>query len=499
MSPSVPLPRAALCLTVLALFGWTPGASAQVKNWPSEGPPKAMANRSFKFPPYQIRTLPNGLQVVVVEHHEQPAITVKLLIRAGMAQDPAGKVGVANLVMTLLDQGSAAHTARQFAEAVDNLGAASGTAAGTDVSFAYVTVMKDSFSSGLDLLSEMVRSPAFPMEELERQRSQVLSALTVGYEEPGYVARMVFERLVYGLHPYAFPGNGTPDSVARITRDDLLRFHQMYFAPNNAMLAVVGDVAVDEAVAMTQKVFGAWARQTVPAVVRQGTPPPARRVVVIDKPDAVQTAIRVGHLAMPRKTPDYLAADLAVRILGGEGGNRLQRVLRVERGLTYAAGADLEVFEQTGHIMAETDTRSASTAEVLRLMVDEFYRLQQQPVEARELADAKAYLAGNYPLTIETPDAIATHVLNSLFYGLPLDELQTFRERVGAVQAEDVQRVSRYYLLPDKLSIVLVGNASAFLDSLKSAGFKNVDVIRLADVDIDSPDLRRKAPAGQAR
>jgi len=486
-------------LVVAAGLAWAAQAAAQVKGWPSERPPKAIATRSFKFPPYQVRTLANGLQVVVVEHHEQPAVTVKMLIRAGMAQDPAGKVGVANLVMTLLDQGSATRNARQFAEAVDDLGAASGTQAGTDVSFAYVTVMKDSFGAGLDLLSEMVRAPAFPAEELERQRSQVLSALTVGYEDPGYVARMVFERLVYGLHPYAFPGNGTPDSVVRITRDDLVRFHDAYFAPNNAILAVVGDVAVDEAVAMAEKVFAGWARRSVPTVAPQDTPAVARRVVVIDKPDAVQTSIRLGHLAMPRKTPDYLVADLAVRILGGEGGNRLQRVLRIERGLTYAAGADLEVFEQTGHIMAEADTRSASTAEVLRLMVDEFYRLQQQPVEPHELSDAKAYLAGNYPLTIETPDGIATRVLNALFYGLSLDELQTFRDRVFAVQAEDVQRVSRSRLMPDRLSIVLVGNASAFLDSLKSAGFKAIDVIKLADVDIYSPDLRRKGPAGAAR
>ncbi len=481
---------------VVAITCWVVPASAQVKNWPSEAPPRPLAARPVPFPPYQIRTLPNGLQVVVVEHHEQPAISVKMLVKAGMAQDPAGKVGVATLVASLLDQGTTTRSARQMAEAVDAIGAEADAGAGTDMTFAYVTVMKDSFAIGLDLLSDMVRSPAFANEEFDRQRAQLLSALKVGYEDPGYIARMVFERLVYGFHPYAFPGNGTPDSVDRITRDDLVAFHQRYFAPNNSILAVVGDVAVDEAVAAAQKTFGAWAHRDMAPAVTQNVPEPTRHIVVIDKPDAVQTAIRVGHVALARKNPDYLSADLAVRILGGEGGNRLQQVLRMQRGLTYGASADLEAFQQTGHIIAETDTRSAATVEALRVMVDEFYRLQRDAVDPRELDEAKAFLAGSFPLSIETPDAIATRVLNAMFYGLPLGELQTFRERVNAISLDDIERATRVYLRPDRLSIVLVGNAATFLDGLKSAGFKNVEVIKLADLDIYAPDLRRKtAPA----
>lgn len=481
---------------LVALACWVLPASAQVKNWPSEAPPRPLSARPVKFPPYQIRTLPNGLQVVVVEHHEQPAISVRMLVKAGMAQDPAGKVGVANLVASLLDQGTTTRSARQIAETVDAMGAEAEAGAGTDVTYAFVTVMKDSFTIGLDLLSDMVRSPAFASEELDRQRGQLLSSLKVSYEDPGYIARMVFERLVYGFHPYAFPGNGTPESVERITRDDLVTFHQRYFAPNNSILAIVGDVAVDEAVAAAQKTFGGWAQRDVPSGVNHDTPEPTRRIVVIDKPDAVQTAIRVGHLALARKNPDYISADLAVRILGGEGGNRLQQVLRMQRGLTYGASADLEAFQQTGHIIAETDTRSEATVEALRVIVDEFYRLQRDGVDTRELEDAKAFLAGSFPLSIETPDAIATRVLNALFYGLPLDQLQTFRERVNAVSREDIQRATRVYLRPDRLSIVLVGNAATFLDGLKSAGFKNVEVVKLADLDLYASDLRRKtAPA----
>jgi outer membrane lipoprotein-sorting protein len=219
-------------------------------------------------------------------------------------------------------------------------------------------------------------------------------------------------------------------------------------------------------------------------------PPPTRRIVVIDVPDAVQTEIRAGHLGMKRKTNDFMAADLAVRILGGEGANRLQQELRMKRGLTYGASADLEAYLSTGAIVAETDTRSDATGEALRVMVDEFFRLQRESVYAGELDDAKAYLAGSFPLSIETPDAIAMKVLTALFYGLPLKELDTFRERVNAVTPDEIQRVTRAYFRPDRMSIVLVGNAAAFLPLLARVGFRNADVVSLADLDLTTVNLR---------
>jgi zinc protease len=224
-------------------------------------------------------------------------------------------------------------------------------------------------------------------------------------------------------------------------------------------------------------------------------PEPTRRLVIVNKPDAVQTEIRVGHLAIPRKHPDFMAMDLAVKILGGEGSNRIQRVLRSERGLTYGASADIQALKRTGDISAETDTRSETTVEALRVIVDEFSRLQRERVHGRELADAQAYLAGSFPLTIETPDAIAAQVLNALFYELPLSEVETYRERVNAVTPEDIQRVARQYLKPDRLSVVLVGNASTFASRLKGVGFGEYDLVELVDLDLTAADFRRTGPA----
>ncbi|MGH9374047.1 MAG: M16 family metallopeptidase, partial [Vicinamibacterales bacterium] len=337
---------------------------------------------------------------------------------------------------------------------------------------------------------------AFSPQEIELQRKQTLSGLTVSYDDPEYLAGVVFDRLVYGFHPYGRPDAGTPDSIASITRDDLVAFHKAWFGANNAILAIVGDVSPEEAFAGAERAFGSWGKSTSTAEKPVDPPAPTRRLVIIDRPGAVQTEIRAGHVALPRKHPDYLALDLALKILGGEGGNRLHRVLRSERGLTYGASADLNALKNTGDIVAETDTRSDSTAEALRLLVDEMWRLQRQRVSERELSDAQAYLTGSFPLTIETPSAIALQVLNAVFYGLDLQELQTFRERVNAITVDDIQRVARAYLHPDRLSIVLVGDASEFEKQLAGVGFDQVERIPVSELDLTAVDLRRKAVRG---
>jgi zinc protease len=462
--------------------------------WPTERPPRPLASREVKFPPYEVRTLPNGMQVIAVLHHEQPAVSMRLLVRVGSVQDPPGKVGVASLAAALLDQGTTTKSAEQIADEIDFIGGALGTGSGSDLTFVNVIVMKDSFPLGMNLLSDVVRNPAFAAEEIERQKQQAISSLQVSSNDPDYVASVLFERLVYGFHPYGLPNSGTPETLAGITRADLQEYHRRYFVPNNMVLAVVGDITGDEAFAAAERVFGGWPRAEVPAVKVVDPPQPTRRIVVVDKPDAVQTEIRVGQLGIPRKHADYMAFDLAVKILGGEGANRLHRVLRSERGLTYGAQADAETRKQAGHFVAETDTRTETTGETLRLAVDEVARLQRERVAERELSDAQAYLAGSFPLTIETPNDIATQVLNVVFYELPVEEIGTFRERVQAVTPDDIQRVAKQYVRPDRLAIVLVGDASSFVPQLRKVGFPDVEVIPISELDLMSATLRRDAP-----
>ena len=471
------------------------GAAAQVPAqtlvWPNESPPLPLPARDVKFPPYEVETLSNGLQVTVVLHHEQPAVTIRLLVGAGGANDPENTPGVASLLAQLLDQGTTTRSAEEIADTIDSIGGIISVGAGVDLSFANIIVMKDSFELAMTLVADIIRHPALAAEEIERQRRQTLSGLAVGNDDPGYVAGIVFSRLVHGLHPYGRPLSGTLESVRVITRDDLRAFHETYFAPNNSVLAVVGDVTAEEAFEAAERAFGDWPRRALPVVPWTDPPRPTNRVIVIDRPGAVQTTIRVGQIGVPRKNADFMALELALRILGGEGSNRLQQVLRSERGLTYAASAEMVARKHGGDFTGETDTRSDATAEVLRLMVDEFWRLQRDRVGRRDLGNAQAYLAGSFPLTIETPNAIASHVLNSLFFDLDLGELETFREQVNAITVNDIQRVARFYLKPDRLSIVMVGDASTFVGDLAGVGFGRYELVPIDELDLSSVDFRR--------
>jgi zinc protease len=492
------LATVALC----ASLGATTGAegrvgqvlAGQARSWPSERPPRPLPAKAVDFPPYEMRKLPNGLQVVIVSHHEQPSVSLRMIVGAGAAQDPKGKMGVAMLTATLLDQGAGKRSAEQIADAIDFIGGVLSTGAGTDLTYVSAVVLKDNLSLAWELMSDVVRRPTFSQQELDRQRQQALSGMKVSEQDPDTVAERIIDRLIYGFHPYGLPGNGTVESLSSITRADLVEFHKQYYVPNNTLIAVVGDVSADEAMAGLTKVFGDWEAGKPPPFAPVEPPQPARRVIVIDRPDAVQTEIRIGQLGIPRRHPDYLPMDQAAKILGGEGANRLQQVLRSQRGLTYGASAKLETFKTAGAIVAETDTRTEATAEVLRLAIDEFYRLQRERVYEGELQGAQAYLAGHFPLTIETPDAIATQVLNQLFYELPLEELETFPQRVQSVSPDDVQRVARAYLRPDRLAIVLVGNADAFVKDLKGLGFGEYERIPMSEVDLLAADLRRSPP-----
>jgi zinc protease len=469
------------------------------QSWPTEGPPPPLAARRVDFPSYQLKTLANGLQVLVVPAHEQPSVSFRMIVRAGAVQEPVDKPGVASFVATLLNQGTTTKSAGEIATIIDTAGGLLGVGAANELTYVQGAVVKDQTDTALGLMSDIVRNPAFAPEEIALQKKQALSALQVGYDDPDYLAGAVFNRLVFGAHPYGRPGQGTPDSIGRITQADLATFHRTWFVPNNALLAIVGDLTTDEAFAAAERAFGTWERRDVPTVPVPEAPAPARRVVIIDRPGSAQTEIRVGHLAIARTHPDYIPFDLAIRILGGEGANRLFGVLRSDRGLTYGASADLNTYRSSGVVIAETDTRSSATGESLRLMVDEFARLQRESPHPAELRGAQDFMAGNFPLTIETSSAIAEQVLVRLFYGQDLAKIETYLDEVSAVTPDDIQRVARQLLKASQLSIVLVGDAATFVNQLKSMGFGEYERIPVSELDLDAPSLRRAAAGAAAQ
>ena len=334
------------------------------QSWPSEGPPPPLPSRSVDFPSYEIRTLANGLRVVVVPHHEQPSVSFRMIVKAGAVQEPAGRPGVSSFVAALLNQGTTTRSASEIADAIDSAGGLLGVGSGNELTYLQGAVVKDQTDLALALMADIVQNPAFPEQEITLQKQQALSSLQVGLDDPEFLANAAFDRLVFGAHPYGRSGQGTPDTIPRISRADLQAFHRTWFVPNNALMAVVGDMTADELFAAVERAFGRWQRRDVPVVETAAPPPAARRVVVIDRPGSAQTEIRAGHLSIERTHPDYVTFDLVIRILGGEGANRLFGVLRSDRGLTYGASADLNTFRTAGVVVAETDTRTSATGEI---------------------------------------------------------------------------------------------------------------------------------------
>ena len=476
---------------LLAAAGLAAAQSSAAPPLSREFPPRPLQPRPVTFPPFEIKKLGNGLTVVLVTQNEQPAVSVRMIVRAGAAQDPKGKLGLAMLTATLLDQGAATRSAQQIADDIDYMGGLLGTGAGTDLSFVNTIVMKDEYRAGLALMSDVVRRPTFLQSEIDRQKQQALSSLKVAADDPESVAGLVIDRLIFGFHPYGMPGSGTAESLQALTRADFVDFHKRYFVPNNALVAVVGDITAADAMAGIEKFFGDWASAELPPFNPIEPPEPTKRVIVIDRPDSVQTEIRVGQLGVARKHSDFETLDQAVKILGGEGANRLQQVLRSQRQLTYGASADLDSYKFAGAIVAETDTQTSNTAEALRVIADEFSRLQREKVGESELEAAQDYAVGHFPLTIETPDQIATQVLNQLFYELSVEELPKYRDRVMRVAPDDIQRVARFFIHPDRLAVVLVGNAEQFIGTLKGVGFGEYERIPIDKLDILAADFKR--------
>ena len=278
-----------------------------------------------------------------------------------------------------------------------------------------------------------------------------------------------------------------------------MAFHKAYFSANNAILAIVGDVTPEEAFAGAERAFGMWAKSENIAA-EEGRSAGADQARGRDRsagcrPDG---GARRQHRIAPRSTRTFSRSTSRSRFSAGKAAIAFTACCDPSAGSTYGASADVNALKDAGDIVADTDTRSESTGEVLRLIVDEMWRLQRQRVSDRELADAQAYLTGSFPLTIETPSAIALQVLNAVFYGLDLNDLQTYRERVNAVTPDDIQRVAREYLRPDRLSIVLVGDASVFAKQLAGVGFDEFERIPLSELDLGYAQLRRTAtPAGR--
>jgi zinc protease len=488
--------RLTSALTALALLlaAASPGLAQTAAAAPAKpkaaGPAPGPAP-DVKFPGFEQKTLANGLRVVVIEQHEQPSVSLRLQLKAGKVFEPEGKTGLAGATAALLTKGTPTRSAQQIAQQIDFVGGALGAASSIESGFANALVTSDQLDLGLDLLSDIVLRPSFPEDEVERWRRQTLSGLQVSLQDPSYLADTALVRAIFGDHPSGRPADGTPESVQGLTRDDMVAFHKRQYIPNNAILAVVGDVKPAEAFAQVEKYFGSWAKGQEVTL-----PPPPKptagknRIIVIDKPDAVQTEIRVGQVGLAYRDPDHFAAEVYNSVLGGNASARLYEEIRRKRGLSYGAGSNFPQGTLPGWFEAHTFTKSETTVEALEVLLDVLRGLEKDPVPDAELNAAKTYITGAFPLQIETPDGIADQVLEAMKYGLGRDYLETYNEKISAVTAANVQKFAASRIDPDSLVIVLAGNASAFNEPLKQK-FGEFTAIPIAEVDLLRPDLRK--------
>ena len=456
--------------------------------------PPPTAPRPYVFPKPLSRVLSNGLTVFVVEDHRLPVVTFALEILAGNCVVPPDKSGLPSLTAGLLREGAGAHTSPEISSLVDGCGGSMGASAGDDVTTAGGTFMKSYAELGLELLADIILRPRFDQHEIDRRLEQIQSGLAVNLNDPSYLVSLVSARTILGKHPYAYPGDGTPETIANLTRDDVVAFWKTHYLPDATWFTISGDVTAEEGFALAQKAFGAW-KGTIPAT-RIVLPPPApreRKVLIVDMPQTVQTQIVIGQTAIQRKHPDFLALNVANQIFGGSFNSRLNMKIRAKEGLTYDASSGFEAQRQAGSFSVGTFTRTDKTVEAIRMIFELLNEFKANPATVDEFTDAKAFLHGSFALATETSGQIADRILSAALHDLGEDYWTGYRDRLEALTIEHVRSAVQRFLEPDKLAIIAVGNAKAFSNEL--AAYGPVTVIPVSEIDLIAPDLRKAKPA----
>ncbi|CAN5359297.1 pitrilysin family protein [soil metagenome] len=462
-----------------------------------ETPPPPAAPRSPQIPKPAEKTLANGLRVIVIERTGVPLVAASFVVKNGGEVDPAQLAGVADMTATLLTKGTDKRTAPQIAEAIEALGGALESGARWDASTASVNVMSSRFAPAMEILAEVVRQPTFKEEEIERLRQQYLDDLTVALGQPGAIARFVAQRVVFGDTPYGHPLSGTPQSIAAIRRDDIVRMHQTYYRPDNAMLVIGGDIKAEEAFKLAERLFGDWKKPAAPlpaasAMAKKDANMNSKpRIVVIDKPDSGQAAVMVARPGIRRIDQDYYRGIVANSVLSGYSG-RLNQEIRIKRGLSYGAGSQLDVRRDVGPFVASAQTKNESGAEVASLLAGELGRLAGSPLPDTELVPRKAVVIGGFGRNLETASGLVNQISSLALYGLSRGEINSFINSVQGVTAADVQRFAGHRLDAKGANVIIVGNAKEFLPELKKL-YADVEVIPVGELDLNSATLRRKS------
>jgi zinc protease len=457
-----------------------PGAGAEAVNadepWRSEVP-KPGPPRAFKLPAPKSFKLENGLTVIYHERRDLPVVAVRLVVRAGSESNPSRRPGLASFTADLLTEGTASRSALQIADEAAQLGTSIDAGATADASVVYSAALKHNFPAVLDLLADVVRRPAFPQGEIERQRASREAALLQQREEPASMAAEVMLDVLYGpQHPYGYTGLGNERSLKATRRADLDGFWRRYYVPGNAALIVTGDIGEQDLRALAKKAFGDWKGGRASAATLPAPRIEAARVVLVDKAGAPSTALLVAQPGPARSTPDYAALQIMNAALGGLFTSRVNLNLREEKGYTYGAASGFSFRRGGGPFMVRSTVRADVSGAALKEMFREVERMAKEPPAGEELEKARNSQLLTLPSDFETNAATAGAFAQIYVYGLESDYYDRLPGLLRAVDARQVERVARAYLVPAKMKVIAVGDRGRVESQLKALGLGPIEV-----------------------
>ncbi len=420
---------------------------------------------AFAFPPIQRTVLDNGLVLLVSEEHSLPFMTINLMVKTGSKDDPPGEEGVAELSATSLLLGAAGRTLKQINEELDFMGANMDTSANKDYTTVSLRVLKKDLERGFSIFMDVLTKPTFPADEVKKEISRTLAAIQALQDRPGAVADRAFQKALYLGGPYGHPTEGTRESVSKLTREAVRRFHGLHYHPDNAILSVVGDIdqrSIDGYMAPWLKKWPKAGLSEKRIEVKFST---RKETIKVNKP-VTQSNIVIGNGGMSRDNPDYYAAQVMNYILGaGSLTSRLMEDIRNKRGLAYSVASAFEARKYPGPFMVFLQTKNSSANEAIKAAMENLERVRTELVSEKELEDAKKYLVGNFPQRFSTQSRIASFFAQVEYYGLGLDYPEKYPSLINGITRQDVLRVARAYVRPDESVTVVVAD-------LKEAGLK---------------------------
>jgi predicted Zn-dependent peptidase len=414
------------------------------------------------LPAYARTTLPNGLTLLLLEHHELPVVNFVLTLRTGSIADPRGKEGLADVTLEMLRKGTESRTAEQIADELDFLGGRLGISTSYERCSLSADFLAKDVEQGLGLVADILLRPSFPADELDKMLKRNVDGIRELKDNPRVSIANYYDAALFAGHPFGRPIGGTETSLPAIGRDDVQAFYSGNVLPNAAILAVVGDFKADAMRAQVESALGAWERKPFQAVSAPAPKPvKGRKVLLVDKQDATQTYFRIGNVGVPKGNPDEAALDVINTVFGGRFTSWLSTELRIKSGLSYNAHSVFVERRVPGAFYISSFTRTDDTGKAVDLALEVLERLHQQGLSQEELDSARNYIRGQFPPDYETPEDLAGAMAELEFFGLDRDFINGHTQRTDAVTLAETKRVVAKYYPRKDLVTTLVGQAGA--------------------------------------